>query len=129
MILSAINNSYSALQTLSRWYWSAQTQRALLSRLNTALTVSQDIVALSLLLLSQAYTDGLNLLDIWLTPGCSPETFVITTLVDSSQLDWRDVGGLLQGDCAFVITWLGYTVSDLTHGATELYYRVRTVLT
>jgi hypothetical protein len=125
MIVSAINNSYSALQTASRWYWSAQTQQTLS---NTVQTIAEVFTTL-LLVLSQVYTDYVTLLDIWLTPGCDTETFVITKLIEPQQLDWRDVGGMLQADCSFVITWLGFTLGDLSHGVTELYYRVKTVLT
>ncbi len=122
MLVSAINNSYSLIQTAHRWYWSAPTQQRLLDTYQTII----EVLAITLLLLSQAYTDYVTLLDQWLTPGCSTEVFVITP--EEGDTGWLEVWAMLQGDLAYAQTWVGYTANDLRNAMMELYYRVRTVL-
>lgn len=122
MLVSVINNSYSALQTLSRWYWSVPTQQRLIS---TAQTLAE-VLTITLLVLSQAYSDSVALLDTWLTPGCY-NVFVITP--EEGNTGWLDVWAMLLGDASYAQTWLGYTAHDFSNAATELYYRIRAVLT
>lgn len=122
MLVSAINNSYSLIQTAHTWYWSAPTQQRLLDTYRTLI----EVLTITILLLSQCYADFVTILDQWLTPGCSTEVFVITP--EEGDTGWFEVWAMLQGDLAYAQTWLSYTVNDLQSAVTELYYRVRTLL-
>lgn len=123
MIVSALNSSYSAFQTASRWYWSAPTQQSLS---NTAQTIAE-VLTVTLLVLSQCYTDCVELVDAWLTLSCDTAGLVITPS-EGVGVSWYDVVAMLSGDLAYLQTWLSYSVNDATNVITELYYRVRTVL-
>ncbi len=122
MLVSAINNSYSLIQTAHRWYWSTPTQQRILDAYQTL----TEVLAITILLLSQYYADFVTLLDRWLTPGCSTEVFVITP--EEGDTGWFEVWAMLLGDLAYAQTWVSYTANDLQSAVTELYYRVRMVL-
>lgn len=121
MIVSAINNSYSALQTASRWYWSAPTQQSLIDFTNNV----REIITITLLLLSQCYADFLGLIDTWLTPDC--DQFVVIGVCDNT-VSWNDVRGWLLADLAYVEMWLGFFWSDAVNTLMEYYYRVKVIL-
>lgn len=121
MLVSTINNSYSLLQTASRWYWSQSTQQ----QLSNVITNTQEVITTLLLLLSHCYTDFLGLIDNWLTPDYNP--FMITVSCDNT-VSWSDVRGWLVADVAYVEMWLGFLWGDLNNVITEIYYRIRTVI-
>lgn len=112
MLVQIVNNSYRAIQTAHRWYWSESTQETI-----------TELVVITITLLSQALADYCGLLNNWLTPGCSTDILVITQ--QPVEFDtWTE----LLVDLAYATTWLGFTLGDIRAMLTEYYYRLRTVL-
>lgn len=120
MIANLINTSYSHTQTLSQWYWSRSTQ----TRIADTINETRDILSTILIVLSHAYSDGVALLDEWLTYGLND---IVITESDERECDWMDVRAMVQGDLAYAQTWLSFTLSDLSNVITEYWYRLRTL--
>lgn len=124
MLVTLINNSYSAYLSLNRWYWSAPNQQRLLD--TTANIV--EITLVMIVLLSQAWEDFTSLIDQWLTYGCDNNVFVITDHVRYVGIDWWEVWAMLLGDVAYAQTWIGYTWNDTCNIVSELHYRIKGVI-
>lgn len=121
MLVTAINNTYSTHLLINRWYWSQSTQQQLLD----VITNTLEVITTILLLLSHCYTDFLGLIDNWLTLDYEP---VVITVDCDNTVSWSDIRGWLMADMAYVEMWCGFLWSDCVNAATELYYRVRTIL-